>query len=512
MNYRCVIQHLGRLMLILSISVLAVASWSALRWYRTGGSDAAAPLAMLACAATGFVTGGLLWFLARRDPGNLRQREALLLVSLAWVLGAALSALPFFLWAHIDPAVPASHPFTSFVDCYFEAMSGLTTTGATVLGSPGSLIEEIPPPLLLWRSLTQWLGGLGIVVLFVAVLPTLGVGGKKLFQAETSGPLASGVRPRIRETARVLWLIYLGMTLLLIAALCAAGSNPFDAVCHTFATVSSAGFSTRDTSIAHFTTPQQVIIAVFMVLAGINFGVFHLFISGRYRQALADKELRFYLTVLLLASIAVTLSLVRPQFAAGADPAAIAATVRDGLVQTISIQTSTGFCVTDFDRWEFLPKAILFAGMFIGASAGSTGGGIKVIRILIAVKVCVAEIERVFRPNVVRPFKIGGSPVDSQMRLTTMVYVLTILALFVAGTMTLMLLEGGGRCNLTTAAAATAATLNNIGPGFGAVGAAENYGWFSMPSKLVLTALMALGRLELYALLVLFTPRFWRTQ
>ncbi len=499
-------------MLLLSISVLAVAIWSTVRWYGTGAIDAAAPLSLLAGAAIGFGTGSLLWFVARRDPGDLGRREALLLVSLAWLVGAALAALPFHLWSHLDPAVPAHHPFASFIDCYFEAMSGLTTTGATVLGSPGSRIEAVPPSLLLWRSLTQWLGGLGIVVLFVAVLPTLGVGGKKLFQAETPGPRASGVRPRIRETARVLWLIYLGMTLLLVAALWAAGLSPFDAVCHTFTAVSSAGFSTRDASIAPFTTPQLVIISVFMVLAGINFGVFHLLISGRIRQALADKELRLYLTILFVASVAVTWGLVRHQLGTDADPAAIAATVRDGLVQTISIQTSTGYCVTDFDRWDVLPKAILFIGMFIGASAGSTGGGIKVIRLVIAIKVIVAELERVFRPNVVRPLKIGGTPVDTPMRIATMVYILTVLGLFAAGMLMLMLLEGGGRCDLSTAAAATAATLNNIGPGFGAVGATENYGWFSSPSKLVLIALMALGRLELYALLVLFTPRFWRAQ
>lgn len=498
-------------MLMLSLSILAVALWTVVRWFQTGGHDSAAAIALLASAAVGFTLGALLRNASRRDSANLGRREAMLLVSTAWLAGAALAALPFFLWAYTQSTASEDHPFRSYLNCYFEAMSGLTTTGATIIGD-GHRIAELPAPLLLWRALTQWLGGLGIVVLFVAVLPTLGVGGKKLFQAETPGPRAAGVKPRIRETARLLWLIYLGLTLALVAALCGTGLDPFDAICHTFTTVASGGFSTRDSSIAEFTITQQSIIVLFMVLSGVNFGIFHLIISGRFKQALTDVELRLYLGILLVGSLAVAWSLANQGRIQGEGDAGFAVALRHGVVQTVAIQTSTGFCVTDFDRWHFAPKAILVLLMFIGASAGSTGGGVKIIRLLIAAKVFVAEIERIFRPNVVRPIKIGGSPVDFNLRLSTMVYLLTILVIFATGTLVIMALETGRHCDLTTAATACIATLNNIGPGLSRVGAVEHYGWFSAPSKIVLITLMALGRLELYALLVLLTPRFWHTQ
>ena len=517
MNFRFIIRQFGLLLVVLSISILAVASWGLVRWVGGSAVEAAATKALLLSVLVGGLLGGVLWWFGHGGGEFLGRREALLLVAMGWLLGAALAALPYRIWALLVADMDRPHPFSSFIDCYFEAMSGLTTTGATVLGHPDHPIEQMPDALLLWRALTQWLGGLGIIVLFVAVLPGLGVGAKKLFQVEAPGPKASGVRPRIGETARVLWMIYLALTFAEVLALCLAGSSVFDAVCHTFATVATGGFSTHDTSIGGENLAVRIIIIFFMVLAGINFGLYYQLIHCRFRQVWTDPELRLYLKILLIGSIVVVAAIFfgpngeTPQRDQPFD-ATVGKAVIHGVFQTVAIHTGTGFCITDFNAWGFVAKATLVALMFIGPCSGSTGGGIKVIRVLIAFKVMLAEIERVFRPNVVRSVNVGRTPVDSGLKLAVLVYVLSIVVLFLVGTVLLMVFESGSDCSFTTAAIASAATLNNIGPGLAGVGAIENYSWISAPGKVLLSILMALGRLEIYAVLVLFAPRFWKGQ
>jgi len=516
-NFRFVLRQLGLLLLVLGGAVLVVGLWDLFEWLRGDQSQSYAVAAQLAAAGISAAIGFTLWFLNRRGDHRLGRREALLLVALGWMFGAALAALPFFLWAKLSPRAAPEHPFQSFVDCYFESMSGLTTTGASVLGTLPGDIESLPHGLLLWRATTHWIGGLGIVVLFVAVLPSLGVGGKKLFNFESTGPTKSGVKPRIRETARVLWIIYLAMTVVLAAALLLCGMSFFDAICHTFATLSTGGFSTRNASIGdpQYGPAVYIVLTVFMVLAGVNFGLYYQLIRRRHDLIYRDPELRLYLAVIAVASVIVTLSLVNMPIITTAgeriDNASIGAAAQHGIFQVVSIQTTTGFCTADYNYWPFPAQAALITLMYIGGCAGSTGGGIKVIRVLIAFKVILASVERTFRPNIVRPIKAGRVPIDPDVRLDTVVYVLGILLMSVIGGVLIMLFEGGRpKGDMLTAFTASVATLNNIGPGLQMVGAMENYSGFSAPSKVVMSLLMLLGRIEVYAVLVLFVPRFWR--
>jgi len=513
MNLRYVIRELGLVMIVLCLCMVAVMGWAAWNWAGGNQDERLAMLALMISAAVGGGTGLICWlFGSRSGQEYLGRREALLMVALSWFLGAALAGLPFYAWALMEKTAMVDHAFGSFSACYFEAMSGLTTTGATVLSS----VDTVPKGLLLWRAMTHWLGGLGIVVLFVAVLPTLGVGGKKLFQVEAPGPQQQGVRPRIRETARILWLIYLTMTGVQVLLLKLAGMNWFDSVCHTFATLATGGFSTHDASIGGYdSVAVDLITIVFMVLAGVNFGLYYQLARRRFGTVWRDPELRAYLGIILVATIIIAFCIVGKTstlMTGEQRVVGVAEAVRQSAFQTVSIQTTTGFSTADFDLWGFIPKAVLVTLMFVGASAGSTGGGIKVIRILVAVKVMLAEIERVFRPNVVRTTRVGMGVVDQDMKQSVVVYLLGILVLFGLGTLALKLIEPAGTLDFTTAATASAATLNNIGPGLGQVGATHNYGFFSAPSKLVLSLLMVFGRLEVYAVLVLFHPAFWRSE
>ena len=530
MNRRFVLNQFGLLMLVLAALLAVIAAWAALRSTLGEAAEANAAWALTISAGATAILGGGIW-LGTRGKGIVGRREALLLVAMSWLVGAAVAGLPFYLWAHLEGALREvavelpvqdpgyelfSHEFKNPVDCYFEAMSGLTTTGATILQD----IPTVPHSILLWRALTHWLGGLGIVVLFVAVLPSLGVGGKKLFKVESPGPRAEGVTPHIRETARVLWLIYLGLTGAEIIMLRIAGVSWYESVCHTFATLATGGFSTHNASVgAYNSTAVDLIIILFMILAGVNFGLYYQALRGRLRSVYRDTELRVYLGCMIFAIIVISLSLVGSTiFTTNAnlppiEDAGIATSVRYAAFQAVSVQTTTGFCTADFDRWPFIAQAILLLMMFIGSSAGSTGGGIKVIRIWLMFKVLRAEIERAFRPQVVRPMKVAGVPIDPELRLGAVTFVLTMILIIGLGTMMLVLFERGSghHVSFTTATTACIATLFNIGPGLERVGATGNYAFFTDASKMVMSVLMALGRLELFAILVLFSPHFWRT-
>jgi len=511
LEFRVVSRHLAHLLFVMSALIMGVGVCG-LVVHLTGGSAGTLEVeVMFLAAGSGAMLGLLLFRLGKTGAELIGQREALVLVALSWLIGAALAALPFWYWAHLDTDPSLwPHDFDNYVNCYFEAMSGLTTTGATVVQKIGTL----PKSLLMWRAITHWLGGLGIVVLFVAVLPMLGVGSRRLYRIEAPGPTPEGVTPRMRDTARVLWLIYVGLTVVETIALRVCGMTWFDAVCHTFATLATGGFSTLDASVAGFnSTSIEIVIIVFMVLAGVNFGLYHQLLRRHWRHVWEDRELRVYLGILLVASIIVSISLLRHRPAVMDGQAlGIGATVRDAVFQVVSIQTTTGFCSEDFDTWGFVAKATLLVLMFVGASAGSTGGGIKVVRVLIAFKVILAELEHMYRPKVVRTVKVGATVVDPELRLNTLVFVLGIAALFAGGTILLMVFDGHQGIDITTAASASAATLNNIGPGLARVGATQNYAWFSDASKVVMSALMVLGRLEMFTIIVLFTPRFWRSR
>jgi trk system potassium uptake protein TrkH len=512
-NIRLVISRVGLLFVLLSVAMVAVATvFLVIEWSLEHDVHPTAIAALYISGGICFLIGGFMWFAARKCPQFLGRREAMLLVALSWIGGAALAGMPFYIWAQMHFEPDQVHPFASYVDCYFEAMSGLTTTGATVLSD----IEAVPRSLLLWRAFTQWLGGLGIVVLFVAVLPSLGVGGKRLFAIEAPGPTQEGLRPHVRETARVLLFIYLALTAIEIVALWLTPQmDLFDAACQTFTTIATAGFSNKNASVGAFDSALvNTIIIVFMVLSGINFGLYYQLIRGKGKNIFGNVELRLYLILLAVASLLIVATL----WSSSSDielttraevPSSFGESVEQGVFTAVSIQTTTGFCTSNFNTWPFLAQAVLIMLMFVGGSAGSTSGGIKVIRIWIAFKVMLAEIERMFRPKVVRPVRVGGGTIDDDLKLGTLAYVLGIIILFIVGAGVLMLLENGN-CDFKTASTASLATLCTIGPGLGAVGPLGNYGDFSGPSKVVMSMLMALGRLEVFAIIVLLTPRFWK--
>ena len=514
MNYRLIIRQLGLLVLGLSVVLLCIWLWSAVAL----GFSTSGPVALLWSGGIAGVLGGLFFLIGKertnqQGTGAVGRREALLLVSSSWFIGAMVSSLPFLFWARLD--AEETHPFHSLINCFFEAMSGLTTTGATILTD----ISTVPAPLLFWRAMIQWLGGLGIVVLFVAVLPSLGVGGKKLFRVEAPGPEPEGVRPHIRETARVLWVIYLCLTLAEIVAYKFAGLQWFDAGCHALTTLATGGFSTQNASIGGYDSRLvSIVTIVFMVLAGANFGLYYAAVKGKLKVIWSDPEFRLYMFLLVSGSIIVIFSLVgsgQPLAMSGGnlEAATTSEVITQSVFTVVSQQTTTGFATSDFDTWPFVAKGVLLMLMFVGGCAGSTGGGIKVIRIWVAMKVLMGELERAFRPNVVRPLKVGKSTIDPELKLATIAYVLGVIVLFSIGAGALMVFESGNPdCDITTAATASIATICTVGPGLAKVGAIENYAWFTDSSKLLLCVLMAIGRLEIFAVLVLISPRFWRSK
>ncbi len=476
MNYRLIVHQLGLLVLVLSTVLFSIWIWSTIV---IGASTSGVPSLLWSTGVSGFL-GSILYWIGRTSKhqsgtGVMGRREALLLVSASWIVGAIISSLPFYFWGRTSEN--ASHPFHSVVNCFFEAMSGLTTTGATILVD----ISSVPDPLLFWRAMIQWLGGLGIVVLFVAVLPSLGVGGKKLFRIEAPGPEPEGVRPHIRETARILWIIYVCLTGAEIITYKLAGMSWFDSSCHSLTTLATGGFSTHSSSTGAFGSKTiDIITIVFMVLAGANFGLYYAAVKGKLKVIWTDPEFRLYMFLLTAGSIIVIFSLLgsgQPIVTTTglAKEATVSEAITQGAFTVVSIQSNTGFTTSDYNTWPFIAKAVIVMMMFIGGCAGSTAGGIKIIRVWVAIRVMLSEVERAFRPNVVRPLKVGKNIVNSDLKLATVAYVLSILVLFAIGAGTLMLLESGNPdCTVTTAATASIATICTVGPGFAKVGAMEN--------------------------------------
>lgn len=511
MNFRLVLRQLGLVLIVLSGILLLIATGSLLFMFvGTHPTDPHARAALFITAGVGLAAGGGLWLSMRSAVVEPRRREAMLLVALSWIIGAALAAMPYYLWADFGGHAEAGHPFHSPLNCYFEAMSGLTTTGASIVTD----LTTMPRSLLLWRASTHWLGGLGIVLLFVAVLPSLGMGGKRLMRVEAAVLSQQGVRPQIRDTARTLWLVYLALTIAGIVGLWLAGMNILDAVCHCFAAIATGGFGTENGSVGHYhSLAVDIIVIVLMLLGALNFGLYHRLVTGRARLVWKDPELRLFGAIVLIGGALVVLGLLaHPHMTSDGQLLASGAgrSLRYGLFNLVSMQTDTGFATADFDRWPFLPTAVLLAAAFIGGCSGSTTGGIKIFRLLTVGKLVFAQLERTFRPNLVRPIRFGRDSLDPQQRIDALVYVITFALLLFLGGCLLMLLEGGDRIDFRTACTASLATLCTAGPGLGKVGPLENYEWFGSASKIVMTGLMLIGRLEIFTMVVLFTPQFWR--
>jgi trk system potassium uptake protein TrkH len=427
----------------------------------------------------------------RQHAQALRIREGFLTVATAWAFASVLGQLPFSLSGTLN-----------VVDALFETVSGFTTTGASVLGGPDRpRIEDLPQSLLLWRSLTQWLGGMGIIVLSLAILPLLGVGGMQLYKAEVPGPTPDKLTPRVRDTAARLWGIYILLTLAqtVLLALHPAVSL-LEALHHAFTTMATGGFSTRSASIAAFQSPYvEYVTTLFMILAGMNFALHYRLFLGRFRVALSDRELWAYLGIILGSSALICWTLL--------DRApSIEAAWREALFQVVSILTTTGYSTADYELWPPLAMAVLFTLFLIGGMAGSTGGGPKVVRLLILIQNANREIRRLVHPRAILPVRLGGRPVADEV----LEHVLSFFTLYMGLCALSILILAATGLDLLTAIGATITCIGNVGPGFGTVGPTESFAHLSNAAKLWLSALMLIGRLEIFTVLVLFSRTFWR--
>lgn len=501
MNFHIVAKLLGLLLFTFAASMLPSLGWSL---YYGDGVWGALVKAMIGTAAG----AALLYIWGSRRPQEIFRKEATAVVGLGWLLAAAAGALPFY-FANL-------REMSSITDCLFESMSGLTTTGATVLDN----IEALPESILFWRNWTQWLGGLGIIMLFVAILPYLGAGGRALVKSEVTGPVKEGLTPRIKDTARLLYGLYIGYTIVEIGLLWALTEmNLFHASCHTFSTLATGGFSTRNDSIMAFDSGRlEFIIIVFMVLAGMNFALMHKFFTGRSWKLWQDAEWRVYMMTIGASTLFVAVILYRSTLSEYAGEAGRA--LRDALFTVVSLGTGTGYVTADFEQWPVAVKCVLLILMFVGGCAGSTAGGLKVMRLIILFKIGRLEVEKIFRPRTVRKIRLGGSVLNDDLQQAIVRLFLLWMIIFVAGALAIGVIEGRnleswaamGGMDLLTPFSAAASTLNNIGPGFSLIGATHNYAPFSDASKWILSLLMVLGRLELYSILVLFFPAFWRVK
>lgn len=480
MNLRTVLRTLGGLMLFLG-AALSLMIPLALAF------DDGTAAAFAGAAAAAAVPGGLL-FRQIRPGRELGHREGFAIVTFGWIVYAAIGALPY-LFAGI-----ASTP----VDAFFEAMSGFTTTGSTVFVG----LDTMPRSILLWRSLTQWIGGMGIIVLTLAILPFLGIGGMQLFQAEVPGPTTDRLSPRIQDTAKALWQVYIALTVLEMLLLGASGMTAFDAVCHALTTLATGGFSTRDASMSAWGARPQWIVTAFMFLAGVNFNLHWYALRRRsLRGYLGSTEFRVYLGAVLVASGLLALDLW-----AGGHGRGLEQTLRAAIFQSISIITTTGFGSADYETWPHFSQALIFSLLFVGASAGSTAGGMKIVRLLLIAKYAFHQVLRLVHPRGIRILKLDGKRVEAEVLQGVLGFVAIFVTMFVGGT---MVLSATG-LDYMTAASSTVTALANVGPGFGAVGPTENFAGLPQAAKAILSVLMLLGRLELFTVLVLFLPSFWR--
>ncbi len=431
-----------------------------------------------------------LWASRLRNVSFVLERDVYFAVTLAWILAAVLGGVPYLL----------EGTFASPLDSTFEGMSGFTTTGATLLAD----IEAETPSILFWRSMTQWLGGIGIVVLFVAVAPAMGVGAARLLGAEVSGLTHARLTERIADTAKVLLIVYLSISVAEVIALLAVGMSPYDAVVHTFATVATGGFSPKTASIAFYDSlAVEIVIIVFMTVSAVSFSLYYLLYTRRRLDVVLDREVLTYLSVMAGAVLFVWGVLVFQGDYGGSWGRAL----RDAAFTVPSIMTTTGFVTADFDEWDTAAKFALVALMFVGGCAGSTAGGIKVIRIMVVFRTNFQEIFKMIHPKAVTPLRIGDRIVPEGVRVAVLGLFAAWIAVFAQATFLVALQQD---LTLLSAATAVAATLNVIGPGLGQVGASENFEAVNAFGRVVLTGCMLLGRLEIFTALVLLSPGFWK--
>lgn len=430
---------------------------------------------------------GLIAALTNRKANrNITKKEAYLIVTFSWVSISLFGSLPFYLSGY----------FESFTDAFFETISGFTTTGASILND----IEAVPHGLLFWRSLTHWIGGMGIIVLSLAILPLLGIGGMQLFAAEAPGPTADRIHPKVKEMAKRLWGIYVILTAAEMGLLMLGDMRFFEATCHAFATMATGGFSTQNTSIAGYSPYIQYIIILFMILAGTNFSLHYFMLKRKFSKVRYNEEYQLYIGIIFFTTLIIGGGLYLNT------NIGIERAFRDSMFQVVSILTTTGFVTTDYLLWPSGLWMILFVLFFVGGSAGSTGGGVKVSRILILIKNSLLEFRRLIHPHAIIPVRLNHRTVSQNIVFVIISFFLFYLATFVVGVV-LMSFIG---LDFVSAIGASASSLGNIGPALGSVGPVENYSQIPDVGKWILGFLMLLGRLELFTVLIIFSPSFWK--
>jgi trk system potassium uptake protein TrkH len=482
MNKRAVFHLVSYMTLVIGIAMVGCAGVS---FYYHESLNI--QLSLIYSGLIAILCAGLLGYFTRGDI-NLSRRDGFGIVVFGWLSATLFGSLPYIISGVI------SHP----VSALFETMSGFTTTGASILTD----LENIPRGIHFWRALTHWFGGMGVLVLCVAILPFLGVGGMQIYRAEMPGPSKDRLTPRITTTAKLLWGVYALLTIVEALLLKYVGKMGwFDSFCHTFGTMATGGFSTHSASIGAFDSAVvDTIIIVFMFLAGVNFSLHYHALTGKPGRYFRDPEFRFYFVFLACATLFITFNIWLDGFAS------FSRCFRDAAFTATSIMTTTGFCTADFDQWPNASRLLLVMMMFIGGCAGSTGGGMKVVRVFIMFKKMVRELKVFMRPSAVVQIKLGGKPVEQEIVSHISAFFAIFVLIFAIGSFIMTFFTP----DLVTAATCVIATLGNIGPGLNAVGATQNYSAISPMGQGILTVFMLLGRLELYTVLILFLPSFWK--
>lgn len=480
LNFKFIIRILGFLLVVESVAMLIACMVAVLY----NGSDIQALfLSTLICSLTGL----LILAFTRNARKEIGKREGFIIVTVVWILFSLFGSLPFIL----------SNAIPDLTSAFFETMSGFTTTGSSILTD----IESLPHGILFWRSMTQWLGGMGIIVLSLAILPIFGIGGMQLFAAEVPGPVTDKLSPRISSTAKSLWYIYLSFTLLETILLWIGGMTFFDAINHSFTTMATGGYSTKQASIAYWPSPFiQYVITFFMIIAGTNFTLSYLILTGKFRKAFDNEELKYYLlfiagfTAIIFTGLLLSTDL------------GIEHAFRDSIFQIASIITTTGYATVDYLHWIPFLTIVLFAVFFFGGCAGSTGGGLKIMRIVLLLKNSYYELRRIIHPSAIIPVRFNKKPVSEQIITNVLAFFMFYFVIFFISSVLLMLVVP----DFSSAMGAVATSLGNIGPGLGIFGPAENFSSLHPAGKWFLSFLMLLGRLELFTVLVLFSPAFWK--
>ncbi len=480
MNLKIIFRVLGFLLVVEGVA-MCLALIVALIY---GESDV---LAFIISAGINLGLGSAIVFGTSKAKKDIGKREGFIIVSMVWIVFSFFGSLPYI----ISGAIP------NFTNSFFETMSGFTTTGSSILND----IEALPHGILFWRSITQWLGGMGIIVLSLAILPVFGIGGMQLFMAEVPGPTPDKISPRIKQTAKTLWKIYMVFTFAETILLWIGGMSIYDAICHSFTTMATGGFSTKQASIAYWPSPFiQYVIIIFMFLAGTNFTLSYFALKGKLSAALKDEEFKYYsffvigFTVLILIGLLITTEL-------GVEQA-----FRDSLFQVVTIITTTGYATVDYLTWTPVLTMLIFILFFFGGSAGSTGGGIKIMRIVVLLKNGYYELRRLIHPKAIIPVRFNKHSVEPKIVTNVLAFFIIYLVIFAISTAIFTLIEP----SMESSMGAVATCLGNIGPGLGSVGPADNFYHIKPVGKWFLSFLMLLGRLELFTVLVLFSPAFWK--